>query len=355
MIRLPTRYLGKALMPVKASRARRFIKSGKARIDFDRKLKLHYLTLLVEPSGLNLQEVSLGIDPGSTFDGFSIVSSKTHHLNIELVQRPKRGKNSVKAFKARQATNRRVRRSRLRHRPIRFSNRTKASLAPTIKANVDFREWLLVRLLRYFPISRVVVEDVKFNHFKSKRGSSFSNVELGKTRFYEFIKSLELELRLVPGFVTKLLRLREFKVDPKLDDKGSKSFFAHCLDSFVLAKINNHNSLELVTKTTFIEKLVKVRRALTRERALYKDKSKFYRLAKNGVKVYFKNISNKSNNCRVKLEGSHSNHPKSWIYLANPRSEKVKKNTARYGGTCLDGIKKFFVCNEWVNRDIYEI
>jgi hypothetical protein len=57
----------------------------------------------------------------------------------------------------------------------------------------------------------------------------------------------------------------------------------------------------------------------------------------------------------VKPEGIHSNHPKQWIYVDNGYAEKVKSNTARYGGTCLDGMHKFFVENEWRNRTIWNV
>ena len=123
-----------------------------------------------------MQKITLGIDPGSTFDGFSVVSKNAHHLNIELIQRHKNGKNSIKAFKKRQASNRRLRRSRLRHRRIRFDNRNSSKLPPTIQANVDFRIWLVNQLVKIYPISDVVVEDVKFNHYKFTNGSSFSKV-----------------------------------------------------------------------------------------------------------------------------------------------------------------------------------
>ena len=183
MTRLPVKYQGRPLMPMKASRVKKFIAKGKGRIRYDRKLKIHYLQLLELPSGFETQDITLGIDPGSTFDGFSIVSDDTHHINIELIQRPKKGRNSIKSYKQRQAGNRRVRRSRLRHRPIRFSNRTGSKIPPTIQANIEFRQWLVQRLLKLFTITKVVIEDVRFNHYVNSNGGAFSEVEVGKTIF----------------------------------------------------------------------------------------------------------------------------------------------------------------------------
>lgn len=369
MLRLPVVFQGKPLMPMKASRVRRFLKNGKAKIRYDRKLGIHYVQLLIDPSAQETQEITVALDPGSTFDGVAVVSGNTHHLNIELIQRPKRGKNAITAFKKRQAANRRVRRSRLRHRPIRFDNRTSNKLSPTIKANVDYRKWLLLKLARYYPITRAVVEDVKFNHSKSKKGKSFSHVEQGKVELYRFITELGWKLVLVEGFTTKRLRVNSFGYDAKAADKGAKNFEAHCLDAFVMA-CGRGNLFDMATgevlaeepyitfdhnhinkKVIFIEKLVKQRRSLTRTRALYKDKWRYYRYAKGGIKVYFTSLSNKQAKCRIKPEGEQSNHPIEWEYLDNGRAEKVKSNTAQYGGTVINGKQKFYKDSaEWINR-----
>ena len=119
------------------------------------------------------------------------------------------------------------------------------------------------------------------------------------------------------------------------------------------------NELDINRKVIFIEKIVKVRRCLTRTRALYRSGGNplggsYYRYKKGGIKVPFECVSNKDNKPRVKPEGVHSNHPKSWIYLDNGRSYKGKCNTARYGGTTLNG-KSFFQNNEWQNRSVWVI
>jgi len=190
MVYLPVKYLGKPLMPMKASRVRKFIKSGKARIRYDRKLKQHWVQLLVEPSGEYTQDVVLGIDPGSVFDGVSIVTGQKHLINVELVQRPKfirKGgvhPKSVSAAVSRRSGSRRVRRCRLRHRPARFDNRTSSKMSPTHRANYDFRIWLIERLVNLYPITKVVVEDVKFNHYTNSNGSSFSNCSNASLNFH---------------------------------------------------------------------------------------------------------------------------------------------------------------------------
>lgn len=371
MYRLPVRWKGKSLMPMKATRVRKFVESGRARIRYDRKLKLHYLQLLVDPSGEETQEVVLGFDPGSTFDGISLVSKKNHHINIELIQRPKKGKNSIKSFKLRQSQNRRIRRSKLRHRKIRFDNRTSNKLVPTIKSNIDFRKWIVTKLRFYYPISKIVIEDVRFNHYRNSNGASFSLVEQGKTELYEFIRQLNLKLELVDGITTKKLRVKYFGFDPKTQDKGKQSFEAHCVDSFVLAAPKefeyDRETGELLNpivdfdnylnkSVTFIEKYIKQRRCLTKTRALYKKPSNtgpyYYRYKKGGIKKIFTCKSNKRNFCRVKVSGEHSNHPKQWEYIDNGYAVKIKCNTARYGGTVINGRQKWWYNNEWNNRNI---
>ena len=50
-VRLPVVYRGQPLMPMKASRVKRFVAEGKGKICFDRKLNIHFLKLTASPSG----------------------------------------------------------------------------------------------------------------------------------------------------------------------------------------------------------------------------------------------------------------------------------------------------------------
>lgn len=377
-VRMPVIYKGTPMMPMKASRVNRFVKEGKGKIRYDRKLNIHYLQLLVPPSDNQYQKITLGVDPGSTFDGFSVVSSQSHHVNIELIQRPKKGRNSIKAFKENQATNRRTRRGRLRSRRTRFDNRTSNKITPTIRANVEFRQWLVTRLLTLFPITHVVIEDVKANHaLMGKAGRAFSLVEQGKNMFYDFLKSKGLSVELYHGYDTCKLRKNSFGYDPKVKSKDSKVFNAHCIDSFVMAcdkevnevvdmdtgEITNQpkitNMMPINKKVIFIEKIVKIRRRLTRTRALYTTKHNligpnYFRYKKGGIPVVFECRSNKDNIARVKPAGvTKSNHPPKWDYIDNGRAIKMKCNTARYGGTTLGGHKFYDKkSHEWLNRKV---
>jgi hypothetical protein len=354
-MRTAVRYKNKPLMPMKGSRVRKFIELNLGKIKYDRKLKLHYLDLKYPPSDTKTQYIVLGIDPGSSFDGFSVVSADTHHCNYELIQRAKKGKYSIKKFLERRAMNRKLRRSRLWHRPIRFDNRTSKKLAPTIRANVDMRKWLISKLAEYFPITKIVVEDVKFNHFKSNKGSSFSAAEQGKTELYNFI-ALNWQLTLVNGFDTKTLRIAVFGHDIKSSNKADRRFEAHCVDSFVIAfnEIRSQKALNVNSHVLFIEKIVRMRRQLTQLRPRKYTKAginhnRYYRLSAGGIKNYYQNISKKRNVCRVKPKGIHSNHPTQWIYIDNGFAEKSKSKLRLFGGTELTD---YFINNEFINRTI---
>ena len=382
MIRMPVKYRHHVLMPMKSRRVTKFIKEHKARIRYDRKLKIHFLQLLQEPSGYETQEMTLGIDPGSSFDGFSIVSSDTHHENIELIQRAKKGKTSIKTLKKRQAETRRTRRSRLRHRRARFDNRTSSKIPPTIRANIEFRQWLVNRLLKIYPISKVVIEDVKYNHLtqdkkKQKNGRAFSLVEVGKNLFYNWIrKEKGLELELFNGFNTKKMRVNTFGGDPKVSSKGDKSFEAHCIDSFVLACRKTccfdpetgevledepaaYNPPKVKKRVTFIEKIIKARRRLDLVRKTYKSRDGvlksggYYKKGKGGVKIPVIIMSNKRNLCRVKINDKPSNHGPEWKYIDHGFSERLRHFKQDYGGTVFKGVKKFFINNEWQNRVLF--
>jgi hypothetical protein len=54
---------GQPLMPTKPSRARRWLKSGKAKIVYN-DLGIFTIQLMFESSGTNTQPISVGVDPG---------------------------------------------------------------------------------------------------------------------------------------------------------------------------------------------------------------------------------------------------------------------------------------------------
>lgn len=66
---------GSAAMCTKASRARRWVRDGLA-IGKWNDLGVYYVQLLVEPSNTKTQPIVLGCDPGKSYSGFGVQSSK---------------------------------------------------------------------------------------------------------------------------------------------------------------------------------------------------------------------------------------------------------------------------------------
>ena len=68
-------------MPTKPSRARQWIKSGKATPFW--KNGVFCVRLNVEPSGVYTQEIAVGVDPGSKKEGFTVKSESHTYLNVQ--------------------------------------------------------------------------------------------------------------------------------------------------------------------------------------------------------------------------------------------------------------------------------
>ena len=70
---------GSAAMPTKASRARRWVRDGKA-VGKWNDLGVYYVQLKTEPSDTKTQPIALGCDPGKSFSGFGVVGSITRQV-----------------------------------------------------------------------------------------------------------------------------------------------------------------------------------------------------------------------------------------------------------------------------------
>ncbi len=133
---------GKPLMPTKASRAAKWIKSGKAKPKRN-KLGVFYVQLTVEASGEEMQDVSCGIDPGSCFTGIAVQTQEETlcGFNLILPQRQIQKRLEERRILRRTRRSRRIDRSKpfsLRnHRQVRFRNRKGNQLPPSIKASKD--------------------------------------------------------------------------------------------------------------------------------------------------------------------------------------------------------------------------
>lgn len=216
----------KPLMPTTPSRARRWIKSGKATPFWKR--GIFCVRLNVEPSGRERQPIAVGIDPGSKKEALTVKSQAHTYLNIQA--------DAVtwvsKAVETRR-TMRRSRRSRnCPHRANR-KNRSRGGIPPSTKARWNWKLRLCRWLMKLYPITVFVVEDIKARTRGQRRwDASFSPLEIGKRWFYEELAKLgQVETR--RGYETK--ELRDKHGLKKSSNKMAEIFEAHCVDSWVLA------------------------------------------------------------------------------------------------------------------------
>ena len=233
------------LMPTTPSRAKRWIKSGKATPFF--KKGIFCVRLNVEPSNQETQEIAVGIDPGSKKEGFTVKSLAHTYLNIQT--------DAVTWVKDAVEIRRNMRKGRrFRNTPCRTNrmNRKRGGLSPSTKARWQWKLRICNQLKRIFPIEVFVVEDIKAKTFKNKIkwNTSFSPLEVGKNWFYTELEKLG-KVELKQGYETK--ELRDLLGLQKIKEKTAEVFEAHCVDSWVLAsswvggKVPDNKQLLLVT------------------------------------------------------------------------------------------------------------
>lgn len=216
----------KPLMPTKPSRARRWIREGKATPFWRR--GVFCVRLNKEPSDRAFQPVGVGIDPGSKKEGFTVKSEAHTYLNIQA--------DAVRWVKEAVEVRRNMRRARrFRNTPCRKNrfNRAKNPFPPSTKARWQWKLRMCQGLSKLFPIDCFVVEDIKAHTRGGGRwNTSFSPLQVGKQWFYDELKKIA-QVEIHQGYETKDLR------DAGGLKKGKQTlaevFEAHCVDSWVLA------------------------------------------------------------------------------------------------------------------------
>ncbi len=216
------------LMPTTCSRARKWIKIGKATGFF--KKGVFCVRLNQEPSDNNKQEICVGIDIGICREAYAIKSASKTYLNILSYT-----VDWVNGAMNRRKNMRNVRRVRnTRSRKPRFSNRNYSKIVPSIRARWGLKLRICSWLKMIFPISQFSVEDVKANTSgkNTKWNKSFSPLQIGKNWFYQKLSEIA-PVTTKLGWETKALRdvLGLKKSKKKLAD----TFDCHNNDSWVLA------------------------------------------------------------------------------------------------------------------------
>jgi RRXRR protein len=191
-------------MPCTPFKARHLLKSGLARPKRN-KLGLFFIQLTYEQEPNN-QPLVVGLDPGSTFEGFSIVGQKDTVANL-MVQAP----DHVKAAIETRRSMRRARRSRKWRRPKRCDNRLnrKNRIPPSTRSRWEAKARVVAHLKHILPLTEAVVEDVQAVTHKGRGGKwnqSFSPVQVGKEHLYGLLRRMGLTVHLREGWQTKALR-----------------------------------------------------------------------------------------------------------------------------------------------------
>jgi len=219
---------GGCLMPTSPSVARHLIKSGKATPYWNNGI---FCIRLNYKSKRCIQEIAVGVDPGSKKEGFTVKSEKHTYLNVQADSHSKVGKKVEKrrelrrGRRSRKCPNRKNRTNRLSH---------KERIPAGTRARWDWKLRILDALSKMFPITHVCVEDIKARTLKDAKrwNTSFSPLEVGKQWFYSEIEK-RWELLTLQGWQTKEIRDRLGL--KKSSDKMSETFQAHCVDSWCLA------------------------------------------------------------------------------------------------------------------------
>jgi hypothetical protein len=250
-------------MPCTPGKARHLLKSGKARPRWN-KLGLFFIQLCYEQEPDN-QPLVVGIDPGSTFEGFSVVGTSETVLNL-MVEAPTHVKDAVETRRIM----RRARRHRKWRRPKRFDNRLnrKKRIPPSTRSRWEAKARIVAQLCKVLPLTNAVIEDVcaQTHTGKARRwNASFSPVQVGKEHLYRLLREMGLTVHTREGWQTK--ELREQYGLKKTKSKSQQSFASHAVDSWVLAASIGGAEKPTCTRLWYIVPAVLHRRQLHRLQA----------------------------------------------------------------------------------------
>lgn len=222
---------GVPLMPTTKHRAMTLVERGEATPFW--KQGIWCIRLNKEPSARNLQPIVAGVDPGSKREAIVLKSEAHTIINVQM--------DAITYISDRLTTRREMRRGRRYRktpcrppRPNRARGQGKDWMPPSTKARWQWKLRVLNFLAQLYPISDVVVEDVKARTRKGKRAwnGNFSILETGKNWFYDQIRA-RWTLWTREGWQTaetrKMLGLK------KTSDKMALSWSAHCVDAWCLA------------------------------------------------------------------------------------------------------------------------
>lgn len=159
----------KPLMPCSARRAHNLVKAGRAKIVRHTPRVIQLLDRTVETSVIT--PMVLKIDPGSKTTGFCVaLETRPGVFSIVLLMELTHRSQEIRAELLRRTGHRRHRRSKLRYREPRHDNRKRKDdwLPPSQRSRLDATMAWIKRFLSWYPIARIVIEDVRFDMQKMR-------------------------------------------------------------------------------------------------------------------------------------------------------------------------------------------
>ncbi len=265
---------GFPLMPTKPSRARRWLKSGKA-IIWKNKLNVFAVQLVID-ADCDTQPVVVGIDPGKLYTGLAVQSKKCTHwlghiyLPFQKIKDRLEQRRMMRRGRRGRRINRNIPYSQRAHRQARFDNRRSKKIPPSIKANRDLEYRILDLLSDIFPLLEVVVETVK-----ARGNKAFSPVMVAqKWQINRLQKDYIVQVK--EGWETAQLRT-QLKLKKQKTNKADAVIETHAVDGIALAssqfinyQITNLNSRGWVGEVNITPcKLTVIRRPPISRRQLH--------------------------------------------------------------------------------------
>lgn len=248
----------KPLMPCSEKRAKLLLGRNEAKPYWSK--GIFCIILQRNPTSRYFQDIVVGIDPGSKFEGLTVKSEAHTLLNVQT-----EAKTDVKKKMETRLNLRRTRRTRnTRYRKCRFNRtRTIDYIPPSTKSRWDYKISLFNWFRKMYKITMIALEDICAKSWKraKKWNKNFTPIEIGKNYFRNFVASIGLKLYEYKGSQTAEIRNGlGFKKNSK---KSKQDFYTHCVDSWCLANevIGGHTRLDNI-RTIFLSPLKRFRRQL---------------------------------------------------------------------------------------------
>lgn len=224
---------GFPLMPTKPSRARRWLKVGKARV-VRNDLGIFQVQLVECTGTTKTQPIAVGIDPGKIYTGIGVQSASftlwLAHLQLpfKTIKKRMEQRRMMRRSRRGRRINRKVSFDKRAHRQQRFDNRCQRKLPPSIRANRELELRVIGELSRIYPITDVVYEIVK-----AVGDKGFSPVMVGQKWQ---LKNLEKygEVKQVEGWLTANTRFF-LGLEKQKHSKGDAIPATHAVDGVALA------------------------------------------------------------------------------------------------------------------------